>query len=259
MGRVGSHINTKLADGRVIAASVEARRQVAVGVLKVGRPFGLLGFRLADTHLHAVLAEDHERATEFARRVELSIQARLRPRVRFDHVWVEPVRSQSHLRRSFFYTMRQEEHHGTLVDPLFEASNLPDLLGARVLGTWTATNLREHLPRVGREELEELLPFRPVEALHGGLPFLADAAAAAVGAAEVGSRHPRIFEAKRAAAHVAAQFAPASEIAAALGRSTRTIRWFLQEPPALDLERAVREQLSWRIAWAALEGARKAG
>ncbi len=256
MGRIGSHINTRLADSRPIALSVAQLRQVAAGTLKVGRPFELLGFRLADNHFHATLAEDHVRATEFARRVELSIQARLKPGVRFQHVWVTPIETQSHLRRSFLYGFRQEEHHGTEHDPLFEASNLPDLLGARTLGTWTATNVRRRLPRLTRGDLEECLSFVPASGTLD-LTHLEESAAAAIAARRLDSRLPEVVEARAAAAQIGVQQARPAEVAAQLGVHRRTVGRFLAREIGEGLLRAVETQLRWRTAWHTLDAARR--
>lgn len=254
MSRIGSHINTKLADSRPIALDVAALRQVAQGVLRVGRPFELLGFRLADNHLHAVLAEDHVRATEFARRVELSIQARLRPGVRFQHVWVTPIESQSHLRRSFLYGFRQEEHHGTEVDPLYEASNLPDLLGARTIGRWTVAKVRQRLPRIGRPQLESFLPVTPAES-NLDLDLLPDAAAAAIGAKELASPGARAADLRAAAAHSVRGWASRRAMAEILGVHPRSVIKMLAREADPDLVRAIDAQLRWRTAWSALQAA----
>ncbi len=251
-----SHVTCRLANSRVIAASIPDFRNVARGVLKVGRPFELLGFRLADNHLHAVVFEGHEGAPEFGRRVELSLQPRLKPGVRFSHVYVKPIATQSHLPRAFLYGFRQEERHGTSLDPLFEASNLPDLLGMRILGRWTVPHVRARLPRIGRKELEAFLPVVPAET-GLRLEVLADAAAAAVGAPSLGSRAGLVVEARRAAVHVAAKFAMRGEIARHLGMGVRGVRNLLSQEPSEDLVRAVDAQLRLRSAWAALQGARR--
>jgi len=252
-----SHITCRLADSRVIASAVPQLRQVAVGVLRVGRPFELLAFRLSDNHFHGVLFEDHEGATEFGRRVELSLQARLRPGVRFSHVHVTPIASQSHLRRAFLYCWRQEAHHGTDLDPLFEASNLPDLLGARVLGAWTIPHVRRRLPRIGRADLEGFLPVVPASSILN-LEQLADAAAAAVGLATLGGRTLLGCEARRAAVHLGARVASQAAVAAALNLTPRGVRWLLRQEPEPDLLRAVEAQWRLRASWAALLAARKA-
>ena len=55
---LGHHIMLRLDDSRVIAPVVEDRRAMARAVLKAGRPFRLLAFRAADTHLHLEVACD---------------------------------------------------------------------------------------------------------------------------------------------------------------------------------------------------------
>jgi len=253
---IAGHAVCHLANRKVIATDARALRNVAVGVLKVGRPFDLLAFRLADNHLHALVAGDAAAVTEFGRRIEISLQKRLRPGIRFAHVYVTPVSTQRHLTNSFHYIFRQEAHHGTCVDPLFEASNLPDLLGMRTLGQWTAGCVRTHLPRVQREELLEHLPVR----LGGpqNPELLGDAAAAAVGVPHIHSRLARAAEARVAAAHLARRWTKPGR-GLGPGLSARTLEALRRHDPDPVVLRAVELQLSLRSAWAALQAAQTSG
>ncbi|MCP4873212.1 MAG: hypothetical protein GY898_31345 [Proteobacteria bacterium] len=137
-------------------------------------------FRAADTHIHAIVAGDWETAGEFARRVEISMHRRLWPGVHFSEVHRVPLNSQGHLVSTFWYDLRNAERHAADFDRLFEASNLPDLLGWRVLGQWSARIAQRRYPRLQRDRLLELLPVR-VEGVDRSLSCLRDAAEAAVG------------------------------------------------------------------------------
>jgi hypothetical protein len=54
--------------------------------------------------------------------------------------------------------LTQIKRHGvTHLDPLLEATNLPDLLGLRSVGRYTAANVRRVLPRIQRGQLLEML------------------------------------------------------------------------------------------------------
>lgn len=253
MSEIGTHVMVRLEDSRVIAGEEGRLRRLAGGVLKVGQAFKLLTFRLADTHLHALLAEPRSVAREFGRRVEISLQHRLRPGVRCARVHTKAIEGQAHLVRTFWYALRQEARHGTAIDPLFEASNLPDLLGLRTVGRWTVQHVLEHLPRVRRSDLLDLLPVRPTE---GPLDYalLGDAAAAASGVQSVRGRTLAAFDARIAAVHAVPEVG-AKLLAGHLGVSTRTVRRLRGQDPNPILVAAVREQLRLRSAWVAFRDA----
>ncbi len=270
---LGFHLSLRLADDRVIAPSAEARREVAAAVLKVGREAELLAFGLADTHLHLLAACDRGAAGRLAWRVELSVQARLRPKVGFDPPRWWPVRDQRHLGRAFPYVLSQD-HHGAFRDPFRDGTNLPDLLGLRLIGRYTASNVRRRLPRVGREELVALLE-GPREGGDdggreaGGAAFLgwpsegsgegstesggagaevvADAAAAAACLGSLAGRTAPVVAARRAAVHAADDTVAASELAAALGVSARSLRRLAAESPDPALVAAIRGQIALRL------------
>lgn len=258
---LGHHVMMRLADSRVIAADPRALRSVAVSILTVGRPFPLVVFRAVDTHIHAVLGGSFDSAGEFARRVEISMQRRLKPGIRFSEVHRVPLTDQRHLVRTFWYDLRNAQRHGADFDPLFEASNLPDLLGWRVLGHWSAVQARQSYPRLSEAGLLELLPVR-VDDVEPMLGCLRDAAEAAVGFPPGGlrkrapSRRQRGWGRRglRAAVH-AAPPASTEALAAELGVSVRTIGTLRAEEPDDALVAAVRGQVRFRSAWKSLQRA----
>ncbi|MCP4873825.1 MAG: hypothetical protein GY898_34485 [Proteobacteria bacterium] len=253
---VGSHLMMRLKDGRVIANNAAARCHVAESMLTVGRPFEVVVFRLVDDHLHAVTMNDGPAGRELGRRVEISLQHRLKPGVGFSEVYVKPVVDQRHLRNLFWYCLGQEKHHGVELDPLFEASNLPDLLGWRTLGGWTIGNVRRYLPRVGRERLLEQLPVMPAVA-----PFDVGVLRASVGAAAcviaAHARHERARAARCAAVYIVD--GSAVTLATAIGIGSRSVERLKSLEPEIEMVRAVEGQLALRTAWRQVVRAREVG
>jgi len=187
-------------------------------------------FRVVDNHLHALVACSEEMAKEFARRVEISIQLSQSPGVAFIPAWSKPISSQRQLRATFDYILGQDKHHGFDGDPLHDGGNLPDLLGLRVgRGAHTVRAVRELLPRVRRADLLRHLPGAEVlEAAaplgYEHLPYLAEAAAAAFGLADLRGYSSRAYAARSAAAAIGATIAPATAVAGVLRTSPRTVR-----------------------------------
>jgi hypothetical protein len=235
------HLMMRLGDDRVVAPSAAGRRAIARAVLGRGPSFGLLAFRGTGNHVHAAVACSREEAGEFARRVEISLQRRLRFGVRFSRVHLRPIVSQGHLVNTFWYVLNQEQRHGTDVDPLFEASNLPDLLGWRLLAPWAPAIVREHLPRIRRASLIALLP-DPVEAER--LPIDALTQAAAMVCCSVRPSPNRALDRRAlvAAIHLADPGIPAARLGRALGIDGRTVRSLrLFEPDSSALEAVDRQ------------------
>ncbi|MCC6524906.1 MAG: hypothetical protein IT373_19780 [Polyangiaceae bacterium] len=283
---LGHHVVLKLYDERVIAPTPAAQRVLGRTALRVGEGFPLVALRAADTHIHLLVACDEATARELARRVAGSLRRALALPVRFDRARATPVVDQRHLLNSFRYVLRQHARHGIASDPLFDASNLPDLLGMRLLGAFTQAHVGALLPRLARPELRALLGVpeldepRPVS-----LDDLADAAAGAAGLADLCDRSRAAVAARRAAAQAVAHSTAtgataacatatgataststathpsARELASALGVGQHAVRKLLLQPVEPALLRAVRLQLRARAALRtrALAGAALAG
>jgi len=226
---------------------------VARSFVERDRCFKLIVFRIVDNHLHALVAVDRDDAAEFARRVEISIQLSLRPGVHFSPAHYTLVESQRHLRHAFDYILDQEPRHGLDLDPLHDGSNLPDLLGMRTIGTFTATNVRELLPRVTRADLTKRLPSPEVldETQPLGfreLPYLADGAAAAFGLRRIQGLLPEALIARIAAVRVGLRFAPVGLVARALGISPSTVRRLRRHEVSEVVIEAVEAQARARAA-----------
>jgi len=185
MNPLGFHVRLRLRDDRVIAQSPAHRRALARIVLAQARRDRLLAFGVADTHLHLETGGDRAAAGQLARRIEIQTRLALPLPVGFSPAYFKPILNQSHLSHSFTYILKQESHHGLQSDLLHEASNLPDLLGLRLLGGYTVANVQAMLPRVRREALLEILGAPGLADSPCPPAFLAESAAAALGLADL--------------------------------------------------------------------------
>src|SRR5438132_937527 len=154
---LGHHVTIRLSDDRVIAPECADRRRLARVVARAAEAFRLLGFRAADNHVHLETAESRERSMELARRIEIGLRLALRIEVPFERARVRRIHDQGHGYGTFHYLFRQERHHGIELDPHFDASSLPDMLGMRDIGIACAGEVAKLLPRVRREQLLEHL------------------------------------------------------------------------------------------------------
>jgi hypothetical protein len=239
------HVTSRLYDDRVIAPTIPERRRLARAALRIGRDAGLLAFAIADTHLHAELACDRVAAGRFAWRVELSAQAQFRPGVPFERARIRPIADQRHLANAFWYVLRQQQRHGLDVDPHFEGSSLPDLLGLRSLDPGLAGRVRTLLPRVRRAELIELLGRADdLEVCPADFAGLAAATAAAAALPDLTGRTGAVVAARTAAIHAVGPTLASPAIARLLGCSESAVRRLRGgPPPAPGLVRAIRRQL----------------
>ena len=241
MTALAHHLMLKLRDKRVIAPTRAARRRLARSVLDRADEFHVVAFRAADNHIHLLALCDRPAAGELARRVELS----LRQPSPFLPAHIKGVGDQDYLYSCFRYILDQERHHEIELDPLHEASALPDLLGLRSVAPAIVGRVRSRLPRIKRRALLRHLGEpdleRPVE-LWSRLP---DAAAAALALPSLEGRSARQVEARAAAVHAAQELGPTA-IARALGCSRMTVHRLRLRTARPDLVRAVRRQLRLR-------------
>lgn len=244
---IGHHVIIRLVDDRTIATSGAARRIAASSLCRVADPFGLLAFGIADTHLHVLLAADRLQAGECARRVEISLNQRLRLRARFEPARVRAVESQAHLQRAFLYVLRQPERHGLEVDPAHDGTSLPDLVGLRVGGSNMKTRVAAVLPRMDLAALTEGLELTPRENSRLDFALLRESAAAAFGLGELRRRGQVHHRAHRAATHAASHLS-AEQLATLLDTSACFVRRLRMEPPHPHELRAIMLQLSLRTA-----------
>ena len=239
------HLNISFCDRRVIAPTVAQRRAVAVVLARLSRMFPILAFCCVDTHIHVLILGDQALALHVGGRIKDALVNLVDRPGPFNRTHCEPVFTQSHLERAFLYVLRQDRHHGALVDPLHDGSSLPDLLGLRLLAPATRALVRSHLPRVGRGALMEALGVTdlvPDDLLSPDL--LADAAAATLGLADLGGRSAPACAARLAAVHACP--APAAVLADAIGLRPVSIRRLRASPADATHVLAVRLQLDLR-------------
>lgn len=242
---IGYHLCMRLRSDAVIAPTAEERRIVARSVLEKSAALqaGLLAFGLADTHLHSENACDRRVAGELAERIELSLDRRLGKGCGFAPVYIKPIEDARHLYSAFRYILRQQQRHGIDTDPLREASNLPDLLGLRLLGAPTIVLVRRLLPRVTRAELLELFGVPELLPADGPLDRVLAATLAASALPDLSGSSREVVAARRAAIEVVGGRLRPVELAALLGISDRRLYELRHEPVSAALLHAVRLQL----------------
>ncbi len=221
---LGHHIIMRLEDDRVIAPDTASQRLLAKTVFRAARSFRLTVFRCADNHIHAQLAEQLARAMELARRIEIALSLVLGLDVPFQRARARPIANQWHFSSTFHYILNQERHHGTALDDFFEASNLPDLLGMRLIEPDAARHVRSLLPRVTRDELLGHLGGPAIDFAPKCLDDVADSAAAAFALPTLASRSRDSTRARAAAFGAARGLGSSNQLAAAIGVSERTVR-----------------------------------
>ncbi len=250
MDALAWHLMLRLDDQRVIAPSVSARRALARTVHKIGASRNLVAFRGSDTHIHVLVLGGRADAGRTVQALACSLERALQPHATFDRARIQPVEHQSHLVNAAEYILRQDQHHGFDTDPVQDASILPDLLGLRMLGPKTVKRFREHLPRFARSTLLGLLGVRRLDP-GTTAALLPDAAAAALGLADLSGNRPDTVLARAALVKVADRIG-GSDVADLLGGADRrTVGRLRARTVSPELVEAVRLQVGLREAIAA--------
>lgn len=241
------HLTLRLVRDRTLATTDAERRSLVRTLLAVGG--GLVAFGLADNHLHVLAAASVKQSVELGRRIKIAMHRRLvLGGAPFEPTRLRAVEDTQHLGNVLPYVLGQPGRHARALDPCFEGSSLPELLGMRVAdGGKLQRAARTLLPRL---EPSELTPLLGVElACLGTVDYalLADAAAAAFALASLDGNGTSAMRARRAAVHAADGLA-AAEIAALLGVCVSLVRAARHvEVPRAEVE-AVRLQLRLRTA-----------
>jgi hypothetical protein len=220
---LGHHLCLRLVNDAVIAPQPLQQRLLARVVLEKARDSLLLAFGLADNHLHLETGDDRPTAGELARVIELSLGRTLELAAGFAPVYIKPITDARHLYATFRYVLRQPSHHQLPVDPRREASNLPDLLGLRTLGSYTRVNVRRLLPRIRRADVLALLGVPDLSEARGPVEWLAEAALAASALPSLRGKSPDAVATRRAVIDLIDGRASTGTIAAWLGVSERTV------------------------------------
>jgi len=245
---LGHHIRLRLINNAVLTSTPRGFRTIAQVVLEKARNHDLLSFGLADNHLHIITgAGCEERAAhELGRRVALSLRRRLTIDARFEKAYVKPILDAAHLRNAFTYPFRQDVRHGLSMDPTREASNAPDLVGARILGAYTVPNVMRALPRTPMRQLYGYFGVEKLEPADGPLEAIVPAARAAAGLHSLAGSTSEVFDARRAVIAVVGDRLDLGCLARLLGVSRRTVSLLKHRPAPARLVQATRLQIAIR-------------
>lgn len=248
---IGYHIRLRLRDSRVIAPTIEHRRALARIVFAQAQQERLLAFCVPDNHGHLLSATNRREAGRLAHRVEVSAKRRLGLEVGFARAYFESIRDQRHLKNAFIYILRQNQRHGVQSDPFCEGSNLPDLLGLRLLGQFTAIHVRSLLPRIRRWELIDCFGMDGLQLERAPLAeappeMVMDAATAVLALPSLVGRNDAITDARTIIVHCLGKFLCQRELAYMLQISTRTVCRLAQRPLDHRLLRAFELQMALR-------------
>ncbi len=244
---LASQLILRARDNRVLAPDLVDRRRWSHTLAFAARGRPLLAHGLADTHAHLLLACDRDEAGLHTRHLARTLHLCLGPELEWEPVRFSPVRDQAHLASTFGYVLGQLGHHGLdELDPFFEGTALPDLLGLRPSGAWMAGHVRRLLPRVKREELLARFGGDPWACCERRLSTLVQAVAAAAGLPTAQGNEPLRVDARAAGIRLARQGHTIREVADALGLSIRTVKRLSAREPSTPMLRAVEGQWAWR-------------
>jgi hypothetical protein len=245
---IGHHVMCRLVDSRVIAPTTQERRLVSRIVLAKCRKHRLLCFNVPDTHLHLVIAEMESICNELTRRIEITVSLQMKLKVGFAKAHPKPILDQQHLFQAFDYVLRQQPRHNLEWDPYHEASNLSDMLGLRVIGQYTATNVRHLLPRVQRPDLLARLGVDDLVEADGPVGLLVPATLAATGRPHLRGRDLETHTVWRAMLAVVEGSCTLSRLAGLVGVHRNTLARVKKLSVDLRLFQAIRLQLGLRLA-----------
>lgn len=248
MTNLGYHICVRLNDRRVIAPSIQERRILARVVLDQGRAHDLYVFGYPDTHLHLAARCDRLQAGRLAHNVGVSLKRRLRLPVGFSQYPPKPIEDNRHLANTIRYILRQSEHHGLDNDPGREGCSVPDLLGMRTIGQYTARNVQRWLPRLKRAELLEMLAVASLEPSDEPLHAIIPAALAAGCRNDLKGSDRAMVALRRAVVSIVGERLSTPALADMLAVSDRSIYWLRKQPLDQDLVTAIRLQLGLALA-----------
>ncbi len=254
---IGWQIILRREDDAVLAPGTHARRAWSALVARVAKGWPVVAFHAPDTHAHVPALGTRAEVGELARRLQIGLGHLLGRAEKLEPARLKPIHDQAHLRNLFRYVLDQERHHGIAPDPFHEASALPDLMGLRVNAGWMRPVVAQHLPRVRRADLVELLGLEPRELAAADLSALADAAAAAVALPGLSGPRRLVVHARAAAVQLACPGFRTRAIAETLATPLRTVQRLSSYACDPALLRAVGDQ--WRLRSWVRGGGRRVG
>ena len=246
MAALGFHLRLRFMEDRVFAGTRAERCALAALVFRADHHQRVLTFRAADTHLHFAFLSNQEECLQFSRCVAIALQKQFRYGTPLQPPRLKAFNDIHHLASTFHYILDQERHHHIRIDPLSEASNLPDLTGLRLGGRYACDLLASHLPRVTMADLLGHLGVRDLTPPGLDPRFLLPSASAAIGRVALTRNAPACQQARAAAAHLGRNSLQTRVVAEHLCMDGRSVRRLaaLHVPPALV--EAVRRQVALR-------------
>ncbi len=246
MPPLGHHIRLKLFDNRVIAPTPVQQRLVTNIVLEQGRRNNLLCTSPAEDHLHVDALCGYKASSRLVQRVASSVKQRLAIPQSFTHYPHEPIRDKRHLYNSVPYILKQWQRHGLPPEQALDGTNLPDLLGMRLVGAYTRDNLRMWLPRIHQAQFVEWLGVTALRTADGPVENIVEATEAAAGLVNLHGSSASVICARRALVEVVGDQLAPHELSALLRINPRTLLRLRHRPVEHALVRAIRLQLGVR-------------
>ena len=215
-------------------------------MLDQGRPYGLLAFSFPDTHAHVLPRCDARAANRLNQRIESSLKQRLNLPVSFVSYPPEPIRTQSQLYNTVRYILTQHKRHDVRLAQFIEATNIPDLVGMRLVGAYTRANLVQAIPRLRRDKILRWTGLTDLRELDGPVSALGAATRSATAISSLTGKSPSVLKAKRAMLEIIGSRFRGVDVAALLGISRRSVFALKHRPLNTALVEAIRLQLGYR-------------
>lgn len=217
MNPIGCLITMELEDRRTLAPTATERRIFARAATRIGGRFAVALFGVSGSSARIAAACTHEESGRLAHRLATSLRTLLHLPGRFAPARRERVGPE---RLRMLVDSILED---TRDDPAHEATNLPDLLGLRRIGSTTDRILHQLLPQLRRSHLLSILGCDRL-APGTSLAHLRAATATSIAATDLGSRSREVVAARRAAVRAAREIgASTDEIRDILGMSRNGI------------------------------------
>lgn len=248
MSQIGYHLRIRLESDRLIHCSPIQRRSLVRSVYDTTQEWLVLSWGCAGVHMHVVVLATYREAGELARRLEISLQRKHGYGCSFLKVHRKPLADQHHAFRSCLYDMNQRAHHDLAADPFLEATSLPDLVGARIIGAHLVERAYEYLPELRRRDLLRILDVDDLREAQGwqSCGELREAAMAAFALPRLAGRARDVMAARAALVAVAGRELSRTELADLCNCAPRTVDKLRKTPAPLPHQRAVRLQLDLR-------------